>query len=235
MRPAGRTNKKWRKLPAILALLVYNGAHRWCIPNEFLALVDADEALYPWLLNFRFPVVDLGLIPDRKLSKNAQLRAGLSALKYGTRDPESQMAALDQILDALVEAPQLLLPVLLYLLTTFHYLNEEQVRQAVHRIKPEEEYDMMSQFAREIISKAKPEWVQLVRQEGEQIGEQRGEQRGEQKGEAKMLTRQLQLRFGSVPDWASEKIAKAELSSLEVWSLRIFDAKSLEDIFSDKP
>ncbi|MEO5330294.1 MAG: DUF4351 domain-containing protein, partial [Magnetococcus sp. THC-1_WYH] len=70
------------------------------------------------------------------------------------------------------------------------------------------------------------------RQEGEQIGEQ---SRGEQKGEAKILTRQLQRRFGDLPAWANEKIAKAESPLLEEWSLRIFDAQSLDDVFSDKP
>ncbi|MBF0346377.1 MAG: DUF4351 domain-containing protein, partial [Magnetococcales bacterium] len=60
------------------------------------------------------------------------------------------------------------------------------------------------------------------------------EQIGEQKGEAKILSRQLQRRFGVVPAWANEKIAKADLSSLENWSLRIFDAQSLDEVFSDK-
>ncbi|MBF0435110.1 MAG: DUF4351 domain-containing protein [Magnetococcales bacterium] len=55
-----------------------------------------------------------------------------------------------------------------------------------------------------------------------------------QEGEATILTRQLQRCFGTVPDWASEKITSAELSSLEEWSLRIFDAQSLDDVFSDK-
>ncbi len=69
---------------------------------------------------------------------------------------------------------------------------------------------------------------------GELRGEQRGEQRGELRGEAKILTRQLQRRFGTIPEWASEKIIKAEPSSLEEWSLRIFEAQSLDDVFSDK-
>ncbi|MBF0140336.1 MAG: Rpn family recombination-promoting nuclease/putative transposase [Magnetococcales bacterium] len=81
------------------------------------------------------------------------------------------------------------------------------------------------------------------RQEGEQIGEQRGrregekigELRGRRDGEAKLLLRLLQRRFGAVPDWVSEKIVQAELSSLENWSLRIFAARSLEDVFSDEP
>ncbi|MBF0603183.1 MAG: Rpn family recombination-promoting nuclease/putative transposase [Nitrospirae bacterium] len=70
---------------------------------------------------------------------------------------------------------------------------------------------------------------------GKWEGRQEGEQIGEQRGEAKILTRQLQRRFGDLPAWANEKIAKAESHLLEEWSLRIFDALSLDDVFSDKP
>ncbi len=74
---------------------------------------------------------------------------------------------------------------------------------------------------------------QRGRQEGEKIGEQRGRQEGEKNGEVKSLIRLLQRRFGTVPDWAKEKIAKAELPTLEDWSLRIFEAHSLDDVFAD--
>ena len=56
-------------------------------------------------------------------------------------------------------------------------------------------------------------------------------QEGEQKGETKMLLRQLQRKFGDVPFWAHDKITKADLATLEEWSLRFVDAQSLEDVF----
>ncbi|MEO5333425.1 MAG: DUF4351 domain-containing protein [Magnetococcus sp. YQC-5] len=56
---------------------------------------------------------------------------------------------------------------------------------------------------------------------------------GEKKGAARMLTRQLQRRFGELPTWVSEKLAKAEPPSLEEWGLRIFDAPTLDALFSD--
>ncbi|HAT50575.1 MAG TPA: hypothetical protein DCS88_09595 [Alphaproteobacteria bacterium] len=56
----------------------------------------------------------------------------------------------------------------------------------------------------------------------------------EHRGEAKILTRLLQCRFGIIPEWASEKIAKADSDSLGAWSLRIFDAQSLGDVFEDQ-
>ena len=68
----------------------------------------------------------------------------------------------------------------------------------------------------------------------ERIGEERGRQDGIQIGETKILMRQLQRRFGAVPDWASEKVAKADLSSLEEWSLRFVDAPTLDSVFTDK-
>ncbi len=53
-------------------------------------------------------------------------------------------------------------------------------------------------------------------------------------GEIAVLTRLLQRRFGILPEWVREKIAKADQPSLEEWSLRILDCQTLDDIFSDK-
>ena len=57
-------------------------------------------------------------------------------------------------------------------------------------------------------------------------------QEGRQEGEGAMLLRQLQRRFGDTPAWAKDKIANADLPTLEEWSLRILDAQSLEDVFA---
>ncbi|MBF0429565.1 MAG: DUF4351 domain-containing protein, partial [Magnetococcales bacterium] len=62
---------------------------------------------------------------------------------------------------------------------------------------------------------------------------QQGWQEGRQEGEAKILTRQLQRRFGDLPPWASQKIADAGLATLEEWSLRILDATTIESVLAD--
>ncbi|MBF0173419.1 MAG: DUF4351 domain-containing protein [Magnetococcales bacterium] len=61
-----------------------------------------------------------------------------------------------------------------------------------------------------------------------------GMKKGHRNGEAAMLMRQLQRRFGPIPEWVNEKIATADLTSLEEWSLRVLDAQSLNEVFSDK-
>ena len=55
----------------------------------------------------------------------------------------------------------------------------------------------------------------------------------EQKNKAAtILTRLLQHHFGDLPAWVQDKIAKAELSVLEEWTLRFVDAHTLEDLFA---
>ncbi|MEO5351499.1 MAG: DUF4351 domain-containing protein [Magnetococcus sp. YQC-3] len=60
-----------------------------------------------------------------------------------------------------------------------------------------------------------------------------GERKGRREEGASLLVRLLQRRFGDLPAWASQKIADAELSALEEWSLRILDATTLESVLAD--
>ncbi|MEO5363903.1 MAG: DUF4351 domain-containing protein, partial [Magnetococcus sp. DMHC-8] len=62
---------------------------------------------------------------------------------------------------------------------------------------------------------------------------QEGRQEGRQDEAASLLTRQLQRRFGDLPTWAGQKMADADLSTLEEWSLRILDAPTLEGVLTD--
>ena len=48
------------------------------------------------------------------------------------------------------------------------------------------------------------------------------------------MTRQLQRRFGELPMWVNEKLAKADSSALEEWGLRFVDATTLDSVFADK-
>jgi hypothetical protein len=59
---------------------------------------------------------------------------------------------------------------------------------------------------------------------------QRWTQEGRREGEAALLTRLLERRFGTLPDTAKDRIAAADVSSLEEWSLRVLDAGSLDEV-----
>ena len=213
-----REHPDWQQLPAIVPFLFYNGAAKWRIPDEFLALVDAEEGWLPYLLNFRFPVFDLGIIPDKKLSRHPKLRAWLLAAKYATRDNQ-QIGIKELLVEAFSEVPEDLYIIMRYVVETYGSYDEQAVREIIRRVQPEEEEKMMSQFAQDVLANRNPKWAQMVRQEAWQ------------EGKASTLLSQIQRRFGDTPTWAREKIAKADLPTMEEWSLRILDAKSLEEIF----
>ena len=76
------------------------------------------------------------------------------------------------------------------------------------------------------------EGLQAGRQEGLQAGRQEGLQAGRREGLASLLSTQLACRFGQVPEWAAQKLKAAAPEALERWGRRIFEARSLEDVFA---
>jgi hypothetical protein len=91
--------------------------------------------------------------------------------------------------------------------------------------------------------KWKQGWLEEGRQEGRQeglqdglqIGVQKGLQEGLQKGEATLLLRQLERRFGRLPDWAADRVRAADTGLLEEWGLRILDGGGLDDVLGEQP
>ena len=52
------------------------------------------------------------------------------------------------------------------------------------------------------------------------------------KGESRILRRQLELRFGAIPAWVTEKLSSATERDLEMWSEAVLTASSLEAVFN---
>ena len=61
-------------------------------------------------------------------------------------------------------------------------------------------------------------------------GVQEGLQQGLQKGELIILRRLIEERFGPIPNWASERLAKSPAADLEDLSIRVLSARSLDDL-----
>jgi predicted transposase YdaD len=74
------------------------------------------------------------------------------------------------------------------------------------------------------------EWKQRWTQEGRQEGRLEGRLLGHREGAAALLTRQLERRFGALPEASRDRIAAAGVPDLEEWSLRLLDARTLEEV-----
>ena len=67
-------------------------------------------------------------------------------------------------------------------------------------------------------------------QKGMEKGMEIGEQRGQQRGAASVLLHQIERRFGPPSVSIRERIIHAEPDTLLIWSERILDATTLDEI-----
>jgi len=67
-------------------------------------------------------------------------------------------------------------------------------------------------------------------EEGELKGELKGKLEGRLEGELQILRRQIEKRFGPIPEWAHERLAARSAAELEDLSVRILDVASVEDL-----
>ena len=66
----------------------------------------------------------------------------------------------------------------------------------------------------------------------ERIGIAKGITQGITKGESRILRRQLELRFGAIPAWVTEKLSSATEQDFEAWGEAVLTAPALEAVFN---
>ncbi len=64
-------------------------------------------------------------------------------------------------------------------------------------------------------------------------GEKEGKKEGIREGELAVLRRQLERKFGELPLEAVERLERADVDLLLVWSDRILTAAKLDDVFEE--
>jgi hypothetical protein len=200
-------------LPPILPLVVYHGEAEWRIPLNFAAGMDlGDEALRPYLLDFRYFLADIGRDDDASLSREKVLRAGLLVLKHGSRQGDlfDTLVLLGRA--ALAISFDDLVAVVRYLLTEPNEVNAAILRDALREIVPGQEMRIMSIAATEWKAEGKAE--------------------GRAEGKADMLLRLLNRRFGPMPDATVERVLGASDAELNAWADGILDAASAEAVFT---
>ena len=68
--------------------------------------------------------------------------------------------------------------------------------------------------------------------QGIEQGLEQGREQGREEGERKLLRHLIEKRFGPLPDWANARLTSLSTTGIEALGERIFDARSLEDLFS---
>ncbi len=179
-------------------------------------------------LQFRYEVIDLRQIEAELLLKSKSVEDRILAILCHA---DNAQTTIRRILHSLSPLPakiqgdkieQLLILSRLRGLTTM-VSNEVRQRNAVKEILRETGV-----------------WQEWVNEEAEKISVQKLEKAArlaeKQAAQArrderiKLLTRQLETLYGTLPKWANEKIAAAQSRTLEKWMMRLLKAKSLEEV-----
>ncbi len=219
--------------PAVVSMVVYHGQAEWQVPLTLAEAIDADPVLRPWLVDFRYSLVDLGRIDDVRLSQNTILRTGFLILKYGsgTGDLRTTLVTLGRA--ALALGFDDLVALVRYVLREPNEIEADLLRDALREIMPNQEERSVSLFLEQLQAEWKAEAFEKFKTAWTAEAFSQGARQGEAKGKAEMLLLQLRRRFHTLAPELETRVRTADSVQLDVWIERFVDAQSLADVFTD--
>ncbi|MEO5332414.1 MAG: Rpn family recombination-promoting nuclease/putative transposase [Magnetococcus sp. YQC-5] len=209
-------------LPPVLPLVLYNGETRWNAPTHLRQLISVSDGSPLWKLQPEagYYLLDEGSYAVEDLAQRDALSALLFRLEQ-CQTPE----AMDPLIDDLIRwfrcHPDcaMLKPLFAELVArSISSLKRASKRASVDLQIPEDLEEVRNMLAQRV-EMWKQDWIR------------QGFQDGRKESIQELLLRMLNWRFGSVPAWVDETMAKADLPSLEVWSRRVFEVNTLEEVF----
>jgi predicted transposase YdaD len=216
-----------RPLPALVTMVVYHGVAPWTVPLSLAEATDADEAIRPYCLDFRYSLVDLGRIRDADLSRERRLRVGLLILKYGPTGRADRRKLLRIAKEALRLGRDDLATFLYYLLGDLaDDPRGDLARDILRELVPEEEEERM-------VSLIAEQWKAEGFSQGLDKGKAEGKAEGKTEGKSEILLRQIVRRFGPLSPETEARVRSASADRLDLWSERILEAQTLADLFRD--
>jgi hypothetical protein len=245
-------------LPPVLPVVLYNGSAPWSAANELRSLIQCGPpALEPYIPPMRHLVIDQGRYRDSELAPQRNLAAALFRLENSRTHAE-----IDRVLGTL--AKWLRSPEHLSLRHAFIAwlrrvilarfpggpVNTIDDLQEMRAMLADRIQEWGEEFKREALAKGRQEGLAEGRAEGREKGllegraegllEGReeglleGREEGEREGERRLLIRQLQKRFGALPEWVHLRVRQAPPEQLECWGEKLLDSNRLETLFDDE-
>ncbi len=220
------------RLPPILPVVLYNGDPRWQAPVELRDLIGLPDAspMWQWQPDMHYHLIDEGALG----SSDLEGREGLPALLFrleNASDPSDLLALADAVVTWFAGHPGFEAARKVFV----DMLNVAMAPAGPNVRVPEallEVRNMLATRMEQWMRRWEQEKEQEAKERGEQQGREQGLQQGLQQGEASLLIRQLERRFGVLPDGTRDRVLAADIAMIEEWALRVLDAATLEDVFA---
>ena len=200
-------------LPAILPLVLHNGSARWYAAEDLDSLLQpAPPGLEKFRPSVRYVTIDEGSYDDAVLERHDNLIASLFRLEQ-CRELDRVERLVSHLVGQLRETRQE------SLCRAFAVWLDKVIlkRLSGERTTINELWEKHT-----MLSERFDEWEAQFLQEGRRAGE------------ASLLTRQLQKRFGELPEAIRVRVLEAGPEKLEHWGERLLEASNLEEVFVEE-
>jgi len=213
------------RLPPVFPLLLYNGDQRWTAKTDLKSLISLPDKTPLWRYQpeMRYYLVDESRYPEGKLGSLSGL---IFRLENAKTTQEFQAAMDDMVANLPVHLDSLKRAVAVWIT---HVL-------APHKgikLTPQdsENLDEVKNMLATRIEQWEIDILEKGIEKGIEQGIEQGIEKGIEKGEVALFLKMMELKYGSLPDWAHEKIAQAESKTIETWAANMFNASTLTEVF----
>lgn len=110
---------------------------------------------------------------------------------------------------------------------------EQRLWQDIENIERERKVKYVTSVERLAIERGMAKGMQQGIEQGMQLGIEQGLKQGRTQGIAAVLHRQLNRRFGPLPDDVTRRLSQATQEQLEIWVERVLEAQSTDEIFAE--
>jgi predicted transposase/invertase (TIGR01784 family) len=218
------------KLPPVLPVVLYNGEKPWSAAQNVAELVEkVPGGLEHYCPNLSYLLLDEGAIVKRPdWSDNMRnLVAALFRLEHN-RSEQDMLQVLGKLVEWLQDPEQ-------------RGLRRAFVVWIRRVLVPNRAPDMeMPEFnelqdlheVHDMLAERMKKWPEQWEQRGILKGIQRGREEGRMEGRMQAMRETaitlLELKFGALPDWATQMINQADAARLDAWTRGVLTAESLE-------
>lgn len=244
---AEQSLKAGDKLPPVILIVLYNGGPRWTAPTDLASLIalPAGSPLWDWQPRAHYHLIDMGGFPSGDLERLESLTALLVRLER-RQEPARLAQLVEEVIRWFRRHPD-------YgdLRRLFTALVEQAIKGVgIEKVIPADLTEMRTmlatlgeywkeQWKAEGLEEGRAEGLRLGLQEGREEGREEGRQEGRQEGRTEarheervgFVLRLMERRFGNVPDDVKDRVAAADLDTLDLWTDRAIDAESMEAVF----
>jgi predicted transposase/invertase (TIGR01784 family) len=172
-----KQNRKSKKLPVIIPLVIYHGTRKWKFNTDFISLFDVPENMEEYVPNFKYNLCDISHISDEEIKGTVLLRIMCLTLKYiFTPELSHKLPGIVRLLEDVQDkdrGTEYLEALLRYLTKGAKDLKRKALVDSITKALKKGGY-LMATIAEE--------WIEEGKEIGIKIGEERGVKLGEKRG-----------------------------------------------------